>query len=302
MNPYFKAMRVGRWPRSLAILPGIAAYFFLNRGSFASMSKLWLLSQSTVAFLLTWAISTSNYIINEILDAPYDIHHPTKRHRPLIKGEIRKGPFLLLGILLVLASLIPAFFFFSHAFFFSLLALLVAGFIYNMKPLRTKDIPFLDSVSESANNPIRFLIGWFAFSSSRLFPPISLLLSWWLFGNFLMIAKRLSEFRYLKERAGDYRASLRKYSTASLALGIAASSAAFFVFYFAFALSFKLQTFIYFSPLIIFYFFWIIRKTLAEKEFMEEPENLLNHPRFALYTILIILLFFASYHFDRLGQ
>jgi decaprenyl-phosphate phosphoribosyltransferase len=302
MNSYLKAMRFGRWPRSLAILPGIAAFFFLHRSSLASTSKLWILFQAAFAFLLTWAISTSNYIINEIVDAPYDIHHPTKRYRPLIQGEIRKGPFLLLGGFFAIAGLVLALTLFSFPFFLSLLALLIAGFIYNMKPIRTKDIPFLDSISESANNPIRFLIGWFAFSSSKSFPPISLLLSWWLFGNFLMIAKRFSEFRYLKEKAGDYRESLRKYSAASLILGITSSSVAFFVCYFIFALSFKLQSFIYFSPLIIVYFIWIIRKTLKEKEVMEEPQSLLRRPLFALYTLLIVLLFFLSYYVDTLGQ
>ena len=34
MTAYFEAMRLGRWPRSLAIFVGTAAYFFLNRFNF----------------------------------------------------------------------------------------------------------------------------------------------------------------------------------------------------------------------------------------------------------------------------
>ena len=49
--------------------------------------------RAAAAFLLTWGISTANYIVNEIVDLAFDIHHPTKRLRPLVQGEIKKGPF-----------------------------------------------------------------------------------------------------------------------------------------------------------------------------------------------------------------
>jgi 4-hydroxybenzoate polyprenyltransferase len=301
MNSYIKAMRLERWPRSLAIFSGIAAFFFLHRETVSSFSVFDFAWRSLLAFLLTWAISTANYIINEIADAPFDIHHPSKRNRPLVKGEIKKIPFLLYGIILSIISLALAYFLFSLPFFFSLLLLLLAGFLYNIKPFRTKDVPFLDSISESANNPIRFLIGWFSFSSPHLFPPLSLLLCWWIFGNFLMISKRLSEFRLLKDKAVNYRLSLSKYTTRSLILGIVLSALFFFIGYFVFAFQYKLESFIYLSPLVFFYFFLFFWKTLKEKEVMEEPERLLKHPKFTIYTFLLILLFFLTYFFDTIG-
>jgi len=260
------------------------------------------LSRLVSSFLLTWAISTANYIINEIADVPYDIHHPTKRFRPLVKGEIQKIPISLLGLVLIVSSLSVSYLFFSRPFFFSLLALLAAGFVYNIKPMRTKDIPFLDSISESANNPIRFLIGWYAFSPPTIFPPPSLLVCWWSFGNFLMVAKRLSEFRFLKEKAGDYRISHKKYSRNFLFLGMITSSVIFFATYFVFAFAFKLQYFIAFSPFLLFYFFLISRETLKEKEVMEEPEKLLSHSSFALYTFFLVLIFILSFFLDKIGQ
>jgi decaprenyl-phosphate phosphoribosyltransferase len=302
MNPYLKAMRLERWPRSLAIFSGVAAFSYLHRDTIPSFSALSFAGKSIFAFLLTWSISTVNYVINEIADAPYDIHHPSKRYRPLVKGEIKKTPFLLYGIFLGVCSLVLACIFFSFPFFLSLLALLIAGFLYNIKPIRTKDIPFLDSISESANNPIRFLIGWFSFSSPQLFPPYSLLLSWWIFGNFLMISKRLSEFRLLKDKAENYRSSLSKYTIKSLIFGIALSVIFFFVGYFAFAFMYKLQSFIYFSPFVFFYFFLIFWKTLKEKEAMEEPESLLKHPKFTAYTFFLFILFSLSYFIDKIGQ
>jgi len=295
-------MRLERWPRSTAIFLGSAAYVFLHRGSFTFPNILLLLHHLGLSFLLTWFISTANYIINEILDAPYDIHHPTKRHRPLVKGEINIIPFSLLGLVLILSALLLAYIFFSPPFFLSLLALLIAGFIYNLRPVRTKDIPFLDAISESANNPIRFLIGWFALSPSHIFPPLSLLLSWWSFGNFLLVAKRLSELRFLKDKAGDYRTSLKRYSKRSLLLGMVASALVFFLTYFYFAVDVRLQSLFFLTPFLLFYFFLFFKKTLKEKEVMEEPEQLLKQPQFALYTLLLALLFFLIFFLDKPGQ
>lgn len=292
-------MRLGRWPRSLAMFVGSTAFFYLYRDTLFTTDITWVVLQSLYAFLLTWAISTANYIINEIVDAPYDAHHPTKRNRPLVKGEIKKIPFLLLGVAISVTSLSLAYLHFCPPFFYALLSLLVAGFIYNIKPVRTKDIPFLDSISESANNPIRFLIGWFAFAPPEIWPPLSLLLCWWAFGNFLMIAKRLSEFRLLKERAGDYRNSLRRYSEGALMFGMAASAVIFFLAYFYFSYTFKLETLLIFSPFIFFYFFLFFRKTMREDEVMEEPERLFMHLKFALYTLFLIAIFFLSSFLDK---
>jgi len=299
MRAYLRAMRLGRWPRSLAIFIGSSAFFYLYREVLFATDVTWVILQSLYAYLLTWAISTANYIINEIVDAPYDVHHPTKQNRPLVKGEIKKIPFSLMAVVISATSLYLAYLHFCTPFFYSLLALLVAGFVYNIKPVRTKDIPFLDSISESANNPIRFLIGWFAFSSPEIWPPLSILLCWWAFGNFLMIAKRLSEFRLLKERAGDYRNSLRRYSEGALMFGMAASAVIFFLAYIYFAYMFKLETLLLFSPFVFFYFFLFFRKTMREDEVMEEPERLFMHLKFALYTLFLIAIFFLSSFLDK---
>jgi len=302
MNPYLKAVRPERWPRSLAIFVGTASFFLLYRGQGVTFDLSVILLKCLLIFLLTWAISTANYIINEIADAPFDIHHPTKKNRPLVRGEIKQIPFLSLGLILSLSSLTAAFFLFNKAFVISLLALLAAGFIYNLKPIRTKDIPFLDSISESANNPIRFLIGWFAFAPAKTLPPLSLLLCWWAFGNFLMIAKRLSEFRFLKENAGNYRASLKEYSKKSLVLGMGISVIFFFATFFYFAISFKLQSFYYLSPLLLIYFMIFFKHTLQKREVMEEPERLLKNPLFASYTLFLALIFFISFLLDKIRQ
>jgi 4-hydroxybenzoate polyprenyltransferase len=201
---------------------------------------------------------------------------------------------MLLGIGITAAAIALAVIFFSRSFVFSLLALLVAGFAYNVKPVRTKDIPFLDAISESANNPIRFLIGWYAFAPRHFFPPFALLLAWWSFGNFLMTAKRLSEFRLLRDKAADYRLSHKKYSRSLLLLGMFVSAAVFLISFLVFVLSLRLHRFFSVFPLLFLYLFLFFRKTLNEREVMEEPESLLLNPLIALLTFVLVALFALS--------
>jgi decaprenyl-phosphate phosphoribosyltransferase len=295
-------MRLERWPRSLAIFSGCAAYAFLHRGAFASADAGALAARALAAYLLTWGISTTNYIVNEIVDLAFDVHHPSKSRRPLVQGKIRKGPFALIGVFLIAACLGLAPIVFHSSFLISLAALMAAGIVYNVKPIRTKDIPFLDSISESANNPIRFLIGWFAFAPGGLIPPLSLLLSWWAFGNFLMVAKRLSEFRFLKEKAGDYRTSHKKYTRNKLLAGMIVSAVVCLAAFLYFAAAFKLETFYFIAPFLVVFFLLIFRKTLREAEVMEEPEKMLASPRFAFYTLFLLALFVLAFFRDAVGR
>ena len=41
-------------------------------------------------------------------------------------------------------------------------ALWIMGCLYNFSPVRTKDVPYLDVLTESINNPLRLLLGWSA--------------------------------------------------------------------------------------------------------------------------------------------
>ena len=302
MNAYVRALRLERWPRSSAIFLGSAAFVFLNRETAAALPFGEIAWRLAAAFFLTWGVSTANYVLNEIVDRPYDVHHPTKRLRPLVSGEIKQTPFALIGLLLTAVCLGAAILLFDRTFFLALLTLLVAGVVYNVRPIRAKDIPFFDSISESVNNPIRFLIGWSALAVIGELPPVSVLVCWWAFGNFLMIAKRLSEFRFLKEKAGEYRISHRKYSRTSLVIGMSASALICLLAFLYFGWTYKLQSFFAIAPFLLVFFGLIFRKTLREAEVMEEPEQLFIRPRYALYAIFLLALFVLAFLKDTIGR
>ena len=54
----------------------------------------------------------------------------------------------------------------SWPFALAVFALWCMGCVYNIPPVRTKDKPFLDVLSESVNNPLRLLSGWYIVGAS----------------------------------------------------------------------------------------------------------------------------------------
>jgi len=291
---YVASLRLERWPRSLAIFPGLVLALLLEGGSGVHNAPASFLIRSLVAFFCTWMISTANYIVNEITDAPYDAFHPQKRERPLVQKQIRRRFLILFGLLITATAFFIAIRFFSWSFFYALMVLLGAGILYNVKPIRIKDIPYLDSILESANNPIRFLIGWYILNFR--FPDLALLISWWAFGNFLMVGKRVAEKKFLTdEESTGYRKSLAKYSMPGLVGFMIGTAILFLVFFISFALRFQLLMLVYALPLIIVYLVIFMRKSLQDRDTAEEPERLLKNPYFAAFTFVLMILFILAF-------
>jgi 4-hydroxybenzoate polyprenyltransferase len=99
--------------------------------------------------------------------------------------------------------------------------LLVMGLVYNVPPVRSKDLPYLDVLSESLNNPIRLGLGWFAVTTTDV-PPVCMLVAYWMLGAFFMASKRFAEYRALDDRAAAaaYRTSFRHYDEQRLLISM----------------------------------------------------------------------------------
>src|SRR5439155_26304441 len=95
----------------------------------------------------------------------------------------------------------------------SALALWVLGITYNVPPIRTKEWPYVDVLSESANNAVRLFLGWSALVATAV-PPLSLTLSYWMLGAFFMATKRFAEYRHIGDAriAASYRRSFGHYT------------------------------------------------------------------------------------------
>ncbi len=212
IGPYVQIARLDHWFKNVFCIPGIIlAYSF--SGKTVSLFDIW---DITIGLAATCIAASANYTINEILDAPTDREHPTKRFRPVPSGKIRiqlaLAQYVVLG-----ATATAVAWSINRLFLTAILTLLLMGIAYNVPPLRTKDLSFLDTLSEAVNNPIRLVLGW-SIVEATLFPPLSILLAYWMVGAYFMSLKRFAEYRHLHdpEIASRYRKSFRGISELKL--------------------------------------------------------------------------------------
>ena len=213
MKKYIKIMRIDHWIKQLFVLPGFVSALFLSNYAFNCNLFINLL----IGLFATSLIASANYVINEYLDAEFDKFHPTKSKRPLVEESVKGSVIWILWFILAVVGLSIGFFVIGKKFFFMELWLLVMGILYNVKPIRTKDISYLDVLSESINNSIRFMLGWFIVPVNIILP-ISIFLGYWMAGAFLMAIKRYAEYRMInnKKKASLYRKSFKYYNEKTL--------------------------------------------------------------------------------------
>jgi len=283
---YISVFRPSHWFKNIFMFIGsIAAYLFFD-AVINVQNAVYIL----IAFICTCLAASANYGINELIDSEFDSHHPEKKHRPLPSGKVSRKAVLVISILLALAASVISYFFLPIGAFWGILSLMVMGFFYNVKPFRTKELPYLDVISESINNPIRFVIGWYAFQMA-FFPPVSFLVAFWAFGAFLMACKRLAEYRFIgdAERAARYRKSFRHYNEERLTVSIigyvSAVSFSLAIICLKYSISVVLAV-----PIFVISFIWYFRLTLKKNSPAKDPEKLLKHKEFYIFTILTIVI------------
>jgi len=306
LHNYLAVARLDHWFKNILILPGIgAAVLFLKITGYGGQTvavDLMLLMRSALLILLACFVSSTNYIINEVLDAPYDAKHPTKCHRPVPSGLVSVPLLLFMAALFLVGSMTVAALVFSTYFVVALASLFVFGLIYNVPPIRAKELPYLDVLCESANNPIRMLIGWFGVGTLVL-PPVSLLVCYWAIGGFLMTAKRYAELRAIGDpaRAAAYRASFKYYTTESLLLAMITYLSAFMYCYGFITTRYKVEL-VFATPFILGFIAWFFHLAFRKDSIVKEPEKVIHEPLFMKYAILtfVVVMVCGLENFDWL--
>lgn len=282
VNDYIKIARFDHWIKQLFIFPGAVFALFLVDNASPKENVI----NIVLAFLATSFIASANYVINEWLDAKFDKYHPVKKSRPVVSGNVKLSGVIIEYAILTVAGISLALMV-SRVTALMVLWLWIMGIVYNVRPLRTKEIPYIDVLSESLNNAIRLLIGWFAITSDYL-PPVSIVFGYWMGGAFLMATKRYSEYRMIddKQMASSYRKSFKYYSEQSLLISAFFYAILSVFFCGVFMIKYRPEL-ILDIPLICGLFCVYFSISFKENSSAQKPEKLFKEKGLMLYLLLL---------------
>ena len=294
MKKYIKIARPDHWVKNAFIFPGIVIAYLLAD---AVITPGEFVIKFIAGFFATCFIASANYVINEWLDAEFDKFHPTKKYRPVVSENMKFSLVMveyaiciIMGVLLSLAV--------NVQFLIVELILLFMGVLYNVKPIRTKDIVYLDVLSESINNMLRLLLGWFIVTD-KLLPPSSILVGYWFAGAFLMATKRFAEYRMIGDpnQAGLYRKSFKYYTEVKLLVSsfFYAMCATFFIG--VFMIKYRMQ-YIFGMPFIFGLFCFYLAIAFKPDSAAQKPEKLYKEKSLLLYLLLLVVVLLALTFID----
>lgn len=194
-----KTARPRQWLKNLAVYAALvfSGFFFVDFPSY--------FLTVTEAFIVFCILSSSIYIINDIVDVESDRQHPFKKKRPIASGELP----IPIAIFFAVAGLVTVFFFslslgpylFVLALTYTLLQISYSFYL--------KHQPILDVLSIAAGFIIRIYAGAVVVD---LHMSVWFLLTVLSASLFLAVGKRQSERTLLEGKVGPTRKSLQHYS------------------------------------------------------------------------------------------
>src|SRR5690242_11527059 len=85
IGPYLAIARPDHWFKNVFMALGVLLAVFYH----PELLREEILERILWAVATTCVIASSNYVLNEILDAVTDLSHPVKRFRPIPSGRVR---------------------------------------------------------------------------------------------------------------------------------------------------------------------------------------------------------------------
>ncbi len=187
-------------------------------------------------FLLFCAISSSVYLINDLVDIESDRQHPEKRFRPLAAGELRPAVALATAIGLAVLGLVGGFAMGTSSNGLPMVGLTISAYLALQLAytLAIKHMVIIDVLAIAGGFVLRVLAGGAAIDE-----PIMpyLYLSMIFLALFQGFSKRRHELQVLSDSAGDHRPSLNEYTMPLLDQLIGISATATVVTYALYAIN-----------------------------------------------------------------
>jgi 4-hydroxybenzoate polyprenyltransferase len=162
--------------------------------------------RTLAGFFIFCLISSTVYIINDLVDLEADRQHPKKRYRPLPSGQL--SPTLaIVAVVVMLILTIPASFLLSPSFAVITLAYFLLNLIYSFW---LKHVPLLDVFLLSGFYVLRVAAGVTLIEVTRFSPWLYVFTTF--LALFLGIGKRRAELALLADDANTHRRVLEGYT------------------------------------------------------------------------------------------
>lgn len=198
LRALIKSMRIRQWTKNVFVLAAVV--FDRQLGNPNALLK------SLAGFFIFCLLSSSVYLINDVLDAEADRQHPEKRNRPIASGALSPSVAIIAAVMLILVT-IPAAFVLSNGFGWVSLAYLVLNFAYSTW---LKHIPLLDVMIIAAGFVMRVAAGVFLVTVERFSPWLYVVTT--LGALYIGFGKRRSELALLDKDANQHRRVLDGYT------------------------------------------------------------------------------------------
>lgn len=193
-----RAMRPRQWTKNAVVFAGIV----FDGQLFVPESFL----RVVISLVLLCLISSTIYIINDLVDIESDRQHPKKRFRAIASGQLPIPVARLAAVILTIVSLGSALLF-SWRLAAILLAYLVLHLAYSWK---LKHMVILDLMAVAAGFVLRVAAGVVVVHVQAFSPWLYACAA--LLAFFLIIGKRRQELLELGDDAGSIRTTLGSYN------------------------------------------------------------------------------------------
>lgn len=201
MNPLIgllRTMRPRQWTKNIIIFAGLVFD--------GQLFRVESFTRVALSFLLLCLISSTVYIINDLVDIESDRQHPTKRRRPLPAGKLPIPLAVAAATIFPIVALIAAVAI-NPIFALVLLVYLLLQLLYSF---RLKHVVILDVLTVSLGFVLRVAAGVAVIEVARFSPWLYACTA--LLALFLIIGKRRQELLQLADQAGTVRVALREYN------------------------------------------------------------------------------------------
>lgn len=201
VSAIIKLMRPRQWTKNLILF---AAVVFSGRVVILedALHAVW-------GFVIFCFLSSSVYILNDVVDAAYDRRHPEKKNRPIASGKISPAAGVLLFAVFAAASLTASFSSLGWKFGVCAVTYFVINLFYSFG---VKKVVIVDSVMIALGFVLRAIAGIYAIVSEPGQISEWLLICTFFLALFLAFSKRRGEITDLSENAAAHRPILASYS------------------------------------------------------------------------------------------